>query len=196
MQQDTPLLLETIKIENGEIFDLPYHQTRSDRSRRSLFGSTDTLPLSSVIHAPSHGLFRCRILYGREIHSVEYIPYVPKTIQTLQIVSADIEYDHKYADRSELETLLRQYQDSDDILIEKEGYLTDTSIANIAFYDGKQWVTPEIPLLHGTIRQKLLDSGFLMTAKIKKEEIDNYAHVALMNAMIGFKILKHCTIRK
>jgi 4-amino-4-deoxychorismate lyase len=189
MPSDT-LLLETIRIENGDIYNLPYHQARSDRSRKVLFGTTDTLSLSSVIQPPSDGLYRCRILYGREVHSVEYTPYLPKKIQRLQIISSDISYDHKYADRSGLEALLQQCRDSDDILIEKEGYLTDTSIANIAFYNGKQWLTPETPLLHGTMRQSLIDSGFLQTAKIKKEEIESYSHVALMNAMIGFKILK------
>jgi 4-amino-4-deoxychorismate lyase len=40
------------------------------------------------------------------------------------------------------------------------------------------------------MRAKLLDVGFLHTRKIKKEDLKNYTQVALMNAMIGFKILK------
>ena len=86
--------------------------------------------------------------------------------------------------------LLSAHSDVDEILIEKDGYLTDTSIANIAFYDGEQWVTPAIPLLKGTMRQKLLDEGFLQTRNIKKEELTHYTQVALTNAMIGFKNLK------
>jgi len=53
----------------------------------------------------------------------------------------------------------------------------------------KQWFTPEEPLLQGTMRAKLLDEDFLQTRQIKKSDLKNYTHVALMNAMIGFKVL-------
>ena len=116
-------------------------------------------------------------------------------MHTLKVVTSDIIYNYKYANREELNILLQKQHDADEIIIEKEGYLTDTTIANIAFYDGKQWFTPEKPLLKGTMRAKLLDEGFLHTRKIKKEEISDYTHVALMNAMIGFKILNNFTIK-
>ena len=80
------------------------------------------------------------------------------------------------------------------MIIEKKGYLCDTTIANIAFFDGKQWFTPTHPLLKGTMRQKLLDEGFLETKKIKKDNLSDYSQVALINAMIGFKILKHINL--
>ena len=190
-----PLLLETIKIEDGEVSNLSYHQARCDESRKALFNLTDRLDLSSLIQAPPKGLYRCRILYDEKIHSIEYIPYSPKEIHTLKIIASDLEYDHKYANRDALNKLLQTQPDVDDILIEKHGYLTDTTIANIAFYDGKQWFTPEKPLLKGTMRAKLLDVGFLHTKKIKKEDLKNYTQVALMNAMIGFKILNNFTIK-
>jgi 4-amino-4-deoxychorismate lyase len=196
MKKTSSLLLETIKIEDGEVFNLSYHQARCDKSRKALFHTTDKLDLSSLIQAPLQGLYRCRILYDDKIHSIEYIPYSPKEIHTIKIISSDLKYDHKYANRDTLNKLLQLDPDADDILIEQEGYLTDTTIANIAFYDGKQWFTPEKPLLKGTMRAKLLDEGFLHTRKIKKEEIDKYTQVALMNAMIGFKILNNFSIQK
>ena len=194
MSDSSSLLLETIKIEDGEVFNLPYHQARCDRSRQSLFTATDILDLASYIKAPPKGLYRCRILYDKEIHSVEYIPYIPKEIHQLKIISSDIIYDYKYADRKELNTLLQKEKGMDEIIIEKEGYLTDTTIANIAFYNGVQWVTPAQPLLEGTMREKLLYERFLHKKEIRKEDLDKYTHVALMNAMIGFKILNNFTI--
>jgi len=184
-----PLLLETIRIEDGEVYDLSYHQTRCDQSRQILFGSTDRLDLSSLIDAPKSGLYRCRIVYGISLHSIEYIPYVPKEISSLRIVSSDIDYSFKYADRTALEALLASNKDVDEVIIEKNGYLTDTTITNIAFYDGGEWFTPEVPLLKGTMRAKLIDQGFLKTKNIKREDIEKYTKVALMNAMIGFKII-------
>ncbi|WP_373031074.1 aminotransferase class IV family protein [Sulfurovum sp.] len=191
----TPLLLETIKIEDGEVHNLSYHQDRCTKSRQKLFQSKDVLDLSSIIVAPKVGLYRCRILYGKKVHSIEYIPYTPKEIQTLKIVSSDIEYNLKYANRDALNTLLESNKDVDEVIIEKDGYLTDTTISNIAFFDGKQWLTPEKPLLQGTMRAKLIDEGFLQPKEIKQADLQNYSQVALMNAMIGFKILKIDTIQ-
>jgi len=192
---DSPsLLLETIKIEEGEIANLPYHQDRCDQSRQTLFQSSNRLLLSSIIQPPQIGLYRCRILYAEELHSVKYIPYVPKEINSLKIVTSQIDYPLKYANRYALNALLEANKDVDEVIIEKEGYLTDITIANIAFYDGKQWFTPENPLLKGTMRAKLIDEGFLQKREIRKEDLDNYTQVALINAMIGFKILNHFNI--
>ncbi len=188
-QSKTPLLLETIRIEEGKIHNLGYHQQRCDKSRQLLFNSHDILDLSSYIDAPKSGLYRCRILYAEHLHSIEYIPYTPKEIQSLRIVSSEIEYSLKYANRDALNALLESNKDVDEVIIEKKGYLTDTTISNIAFFDGEQWVTPEKPLLEGTMRAKLIDEGFLHPKQISKEDLKNYSQVALMNAMIGFKIL-------
>ena len=195
MQSVSPLLLETIKIEEGEIFNLPYHQARFDHSRKTLFNAEDTLSLFRIIEAPQKGLYRCRILYDTKIRSIEYIPYTPKEIHTLRVIPSDIEYAYKYADRKTFDTLLKENSDVDEIIIEKEGLLTDTTISNIAFYDGKKWITPAKPLLQGTMRSKLIDEGFLTTTDITKETLDRYTQVALINAMIGFKILNNFDIR-
>jgi len=193
-QSSAPLLLETIKIEDGEIHNLRYHQNRCTKSRQRLFHSSDVLDLSSIIDAPKVGLYRCRILYGESLHSIEYIPYIPKKIQTLKIVPSDVEYSLKYANRDALNALLESNKDVDEVIIEKDGYLSDTTISNIAFFDGKQWVTPAKPLLEGTMRAKLIDEGFLKPKEIKREDLHHYSQVALMNAMIGFKIINDIKI--
>ena len=115
------LLLETIKIENGHIENLFYHQIRFDKSRRELFNITDKTDLASLIKVPDNKLYRCRIVYDKEIHTVEYIPYKEKKIQKLKIVTSDINYNYKYANRKELNTLLEQESGFDEIIIEKEG---------------------------------------------------------------------------
>ena len=189
-----PLLLETIKIENGEVFNLPYHQKRFDKSRLDLFGDTAVIDLSTVIEAPKKDLYRCRILYDTQIHSTEYISYQTKVIRTLKVVPAHIEYPYKYVNRDAFDTLQQNYPDFDEIIIEKDGLITDTTIANLAFYDGMYWLTPETPLLQGTMRAKLLDEKVIIKAPIQKKDLGKYTHVALMNAMIGFKILNNPTI--
>jgi len=191
-----PLLLETIKVEDGEVHNLSYHQERFEKSRKELFGLEDNMVLSSVIEAPPKGLYRCRILYHKTIHTIDYIPYLPKEIHRLKIVSSNISYSYKYADRTPLNDLLEKEKHYDEVIIEKEGLLTDTTIANIAFYDGEQWVTPAKPLLEGTMRAKLLDEGYLYKKEIKREDLKAYRRVALMNSMLGFKILNDFSIEQ
>ena len=194
--RSSDLLLETIKCKDGLFHHLEYHQKRVDKSRRDLFGSTDTLDLLSVLKAPDEKLYRCRVRYSQTIASIEYIPYRPKEIKTLKVVPADFTYDYKFADRHVLDRLLKENPEADDIIIEKEGLITDTTIANIALFDGTQWVTPKKPLLEGTMRAYLLDQGFLQPKDIPSDTLQRYEKVALMNAMLGFKILSHINILK
>ena len=149
-----------------------------------------------MLKAPDEKLYRCRVLYAQTIESIEYIPYIPKKIKTLKVVPVDFTYDYKFADRSELDKLLKENPEADDVIIEKEGLITDTTIANIALFDGEQWFTPRKPLLEGTMRAYLIDQGFLQLKDIPSDSLDSYEKVALMNAMLGFKILNHTNILK
>ena len=194
MTNPHPLLLETIKIEEGKIYNLSYHQKRCDKSRLDLYQTAEPLSLQSFINPPTTGCYRCRILYNTKFQSIEYIPYQEKEIKTLKIINTSLKYDYKYANRDALSSLCKKHPEVDDILIEHHDIIKDTSIANIAFYDGDSWFTPAKPLLKGTMRAKLLEQGFLQKKTIKKSDLHHYSHVALMNAMLGFKILKNITI--
>jgi len=81
----------------------------------------------------------------------------------------------------------------DDILIVRRGLLTDTSIANIALFDGKDWFTPKLPLLRGTCRTALIDSGIIKEKNIRPEELSSYSFVRLFNAMIKWGALELST---
>jgi len=190
----TKLLFETIKIENGQIENIEWHNRRCNRSRAELFNAKARLNLETFITPPPTGLYRCRVTYKEDIQSIEYIPYTPKIFHKFTIVKSQIEYAYKYDNREELNNLQKLYKD--EIIIEKDGFLTDTSIANIAFYNGQEWVTPKTPLLKGTMRAKLLHNKLLVPKNIKKEELQNFSHFALMNAMIGFQIQKNININK
>ncbi|CAA6798870.1 MAG: Aminodeoxychorismate lyase (EC [uncultured Sulfurovum sp.] len=187
------MLFETIKVEDGEVFNLEWHNKRFNKGRTELFKTSSTLDLIEYITPPQIGLYRCKIIYNKEVQSVEYFPYEAKNLQSFKVVNSQIDYTYKYTDRSILQELAQK--NYDEIIIEKDGFLTDTSIANIAFYDGKDWLTPTTPLLEGTTRARLIDEGFLKLSNIKKENIKNYSYFSLMNAMIGFRIQKSVAIQ-
>ncbi|MCK5854068.1 MAG: aminotransferase class IV [Sulfurovaceae bacterium] len=187
------MFIETIKILNGKIYNIKWHNYRCNRTRQDFFNISKPLYLQQHIEAPPKGLFRCRILYAKEIISIEYLPYQPKKFKNFNIIQSNIEYNYKYAKRELLEQLKKGINPHNEVIIEKNGLLTDTSIANIAFYDGKNWLTPKTPLLEGTMRMKLLENGFLKEQEIKSDKLKHFLNFALMNAMIGFQIQKSIT---
>ena len=185
--------LETIKIVDGQIFNLEYHQKRYESVLAAL-GAKEVQNLKEFINPPEWGLYRCRLLY--DIHSVEvtFHEYKKREISTLKVIfENEIEYVHKSTARQKIDTLFEQREECDDILIIKELYVTDTSIANIAFQTSEgEWITPKNPLLKGTTRARLLDEGKLTERDIKVHELRSFSKVALLNAMIDFDILDRC----
>jgi 4-amino-4-deoxychorismate lyase len=179
-------LLETIKAVDGEILHLKYHQDRLNRSMAAL-GYDAHYELKELLDPPETGSYRCRVVYDNHTIDICYLPYSTKKIRSLKVVHDDtIEYALKYHNRDALNTLFQQRAQCDDVLIIKNGYVTDSTIANVAFYDGKRWLTPKNPLLKGTTRQRLLDSSWLVERAIKVTELKNYQQSALFNALMGF----------
>ena len=93
------------------------------------------------------------------------------------------DYRYKYADRKVLEQLFAQRGDADDILITRNGWITDTSIANIAFRKGDRWYTPSFPLLAGTSWKRLVAADVLIPRPIHQKDIDRYDAFKVFNAM-------------
>jgi 4-amino-4-deoxychorismate lyase len=186
------LCFETIKLIDGKLLNLEYHQKRVDKTR-SDFGFKDILVLKKEIKEyPKKGIYRLRVEYGKEIKSFTCKEYKKREIKTFKLVYSDISYEHKYSDRDELNALL--VENYDDIIIVKNGLLCDTSIANIALYIDEVWVTPKKPLLLGTTRARLLDEGFLICADLRVEDFIKTEKFAIMIALIGFKIISRMDI--
>jgi len=180
-------LIESVKVQNRQLYNIEAHNDRIAFSRRAVFALEDRIDLRDHILLPDtldSGLYKCRIIYEREVQKVEYIPYTPKPVRALRIVHNDaIQYEHKFLNRSCIEDLL-QGSDADDILIVRQGFVTDTSYANIVFFDGNNWVTPARPLLFGTKRQVLLERGVIRQADISYTDLKQFIRAALINAMI------------
>jgi 4-amino-4-deoxychorismate lyase len=113
--------------------------------------------------------------------------YARNRVNSLRLVDGgNLDYQYKYAVRTHIDQLFRQRQNCDDVLIIKHGLITDTSYANVAFYDGVHWYTPATPLLAGTKRQELLDQDKLIRRDISPSDVANFSHCIVFNAMLGF----------
>jgi 4-amino-4-deoxychorismate lyase len=185
------LLFESIKIINSRVYNIIHHNNRLNESRKRLFNRTDLIDLNAVINIPERireGLFKCRIIYSEEILRIEFEPYIYRDVKSLKLVYDDsINYRYKYQDRNALNKLLQLKDDCDDILIIKNGFVTDTSYSNIAFFDGGKWVTPSTPLLCGTKREFLLKEGFIHEEEIKTRDIRFFNKAVLLNAFYDFE---------
>lgn len=65
--------------------------------------------------------------------------------------------------------------------------ITDTSYSNVAFFDGRKYVTPDTFLLNGTRRQYLLGAGVLTERRITPSDLGGFERVVLINAMLGIE---------
>ncbi|MCF8224218.1 MAG: aminotransferase class IV [Bacteroidales bacterium] len=182
-------LIETIKVKNGKVYNLDYHSARFNRSRKEIFNTGPSIDLANKITVPEYalqGLFKCRIEYDEQIRNIDFIRYNPRRVRTLRLVEADhIDYSYKYLDRSGIEELAEQNNECDDILMIKDGMITDTSYANIIVRgDDNIWYTPSSYMLRGTKRELLLNAGLIREKDISPASLKRYRELRLINSML------------
>lgn len=186
--------IETIRIEGGKIWNLPYHQQRLNRTMAHFWPEVTAIDLEEIHkEAPlTKEKTKVRVVYDKDgVKDVSFAEYHPLNIHSLRLVACDdIDYSYKSADRSQLQKLKEQRGDCDEIIIVKDGLLTDTSYSNIALFDGEHWYTPKHPLLKGTMRQSLMDQGLLVEKDVRANDIQNFQKVSLLNAMMPLGFLE------
>lgn len=188
--------IETIRIDNGKVCNLSYHERRLNDTRTHFWQGSTLLQLADRIKPDRKtGIYKARIVYGETgIEEISYSPYNIRHVQSLAVIRTDdIDYTYKSTDREALNRLFAQRGGCDDILIVRQGLLTDTSIANIALHDGTFWYTPAQPLLKGTKRAQLLDEGILLEKELGIEDLSAFSKIRLFNAMIDWGELELST---
>ena len=185
-------LLETIRVENGIAENLYLHLERMKKSfqylyKRELHFNLELI-VSNLAKKYNKGLKKCRVVYNEKEISADITDYKIRNIKTVKLVESNtIDYSFKYENRNPIENLLVKRGSNDDIIIVKNGMITDSSYANLLFFDGKNWVTPSEPLLSGVQRQKLLDEKKIITRVITPGDLKYFRKVRFINAMIRFE---------
>ncbi len=181
--------IETIKLLGGQFSNLEYHQSRLDRTLENYFPG-EKIDLAREIQPPPNmdrALYKCRVVYSNKINSVQINPYDLKKIDSIKVIRDDlISYSYKFENR---DCFLRHLRNSGgtEILIVKNGLITDTSYSNIVFCNCNSFFTPAKPLLKGTKRESLLKQGRILEKDITPEEIYNYEYLYLINSMIDLE---------
>lgn len=185
-QEIAQVYFETIKCDDYEVFNLEYHTNRVANT----IGLN--INLQEYIYPPSNELLRCKLIYDENsVLEVNYFPYTKKSINSFKLIYDDeIDYSKKYLNRDYLDKLYEKREIADEIIIVKDGLITDTTIANIAIYLNNIWVTPKTPLLKGTTRARYLKEEKIFEKDISIGDLKKATKIALMNAMIDFDVLE------
>lgn len=182
--------IETIRAEHGVVGPLELHQERVDRTLRD-WGAECTIDLGETLEAfvpPPYPIARVRVEYDLAgVLQVSFFEYTIKKIRNIRLVDIGArDYRYKYADREWIHSLVRN-SGCDEVIMIRDHCITDASIANLAFYNGSEWITSDTPLLEGTGRQYLLETGIIHQAPIRQDDLHQFERLKLINAMIPWK---------
>lgn len=178
--------IESIRFEHGQFHLLDLHQARIDRTFASFFPRAVPHQLDQILPTiDREDKVKCRVVYDVRDYHAEWMPYQPRLIRKVQMVEVgSFDYAFKYADRSTIQDWVNRSA-ADDIIMIKNGFVTDSSYANLAFFDGKDWLTPRRPLLNGVRRQHLIGQDLLFEADIRAGDLARFDRACLINAMLG-----------
>ena len=180
-------LFESLCVQQGRILHEERHRLRFQKTYQNFFGHPPAFDLLDSIDLPQsfcQGIVKLKISYNETGRQLDFQHYHMQQIQSLRLVPTnDLDYTCKYTEREKLDALFALREGCDDVLIVRKGWITDSYYANVVFFDGKDWWTPERPLLEGTCRARLLANGIIKTTPLQVEDLKNFLGIKLINAM-------------
>ncbi|MFV0599991.1 MAG: aminotransferase class IV [Bacteroidales bacterium] len=180
-----PKFIESLKLVGERFSNIELHQQRIDLTSK-VFSINSKIELKdiSIPNFNDDLVRKCRIIYSKDDFSVSFSEYKQRKIENLKVVFDDtIDYSYKFENRDRLNSLFEDRGGCSDIIIVKNGCLTDTSFSNIVLFDGDKYFTPSSFLLNGTMRQKLIRDKIIFEKEIKLEDIHSFKKLYLINAL-------------
>jgi para-aminobenzoate synthetase/4-amino-4-deoxychorismate lyase len=192
-------LIETMRWSSDDGFHLLHrHLERLGSSARYFDIPLDPAEVRAALRAAVAGITgarRVRLLLSRagEIRvEVSDLPPPGKVVAAIDyhpVDSADVFLYHKTTNRSLYDQARSRHPEAEDVvLVNEDGEITETTIANIAALIEGVWLTPpvECGLLPGTYRAELLASGRLTEARLSPLDLKTASSVARLNALRGW----------
>ena len=181
--------IESIKVEDQEVFLLDLHQKRVNETFKH-FGKEGSVDLGKTfknLNVDEDGLYKLRIVYDLDKNiKTQLIPYAIPEIDDFQLVENNcFDYPFKFEERKEFEKMKTQAK-AEEIIIVKNNHITDTSYTNLLFLKGKEWFAPSTYLLNGIQRQHLLKNKKVKEAEITLQNLREFSHFQLINALNDF----------
>ena len=178
--------IESICFKENRYQLLDLHQERINATFSQFFPKHLPIELRDLLPELSGNEKRkVRLVYDASQYKVQVQPYNQKKIDALKLIADDkIHYPYKFENRDQINRLLNQCPDFDDIIIIVDDCITESSYANLIFWNGQRWITPATYLLNGVKRQHLLNNNEIFESIIHPEDIALFEKVSLINAML------------
>ena len=195
--------IETLLVKNGEIQNLEYHLDRIKKTYKYFKWKINKLGMENGEWRINdelkikNGEWRIRITYNQYgIQKIETFPIKERSFKKFKVVEINFDYKFKYKNRNQFSILNSKFSIYDELILVKNNLITDTTISNLAFFTGKEWITPKYPLLKGTKREELIQKGVLKEENIHISDLKYFKKMAMINAILGFLEIKDYDIIK
>lgn len=182
-------------LETGEVFLLDRHLRRLRQSARHFSFKYDAEKVKEAIdHASPRRPASLRLLLSRSGEvEVASGPLPAGHFQRLKLSTGSVNSKdpflyHKTTNRDIYEEARRGCAaDTDVLLVNERGELTETTITNIAVFRAGAWVTPALScgLLPGVFRAELLARGDIVEGIIHPEDLNSSDPIRCFNALRG-----------
>ncbi|MCF8361994.1 MAG: aminotransferase class IV [Prolixibacteraceae bacterium] len=183
-------IVESIRIENKKLQNIDLHNERFQKARKTMFNESDYVNLEKHLEIPANisgKRYKCRVTYDGNSLLYTIKQYYQRPVHSLRIVHINhIDYPIKTDNREQLDNAFALRNGCDDIIIVKNGFITDAWAANIILFNGNEWHTPSTPLIRGTQREYLIRSQQISVKDITEKDLGKYSKIKLVNAMIDF----------
>lgn len=190
-------LLETMHVEDGRVWLLDRHLDRLSRSAAyfSFVCNSPDIRQAIMNAAPRGGNpSRLRLLLSRAgEYELDAGPMPQENPRRLRLSSVRVDSKnpflyHKTTNRGVYDEARREFDLQTDVLLANErGEITETTIANIAVRRGGRWVTPLVScgLLAGVMRAELLSAGEIVEGVVHASGLAGGESVLCFNALRG-----------
>lgn len=175
---------ETIKIKNGKIQHIAWHQKRIEETCEAFYSKKNRWNLSELIPPlplESNEIYKFNFYYNASDFDTQLSIYKKKKIQNFIYLQTDYKYPYKSCNRQFFNDLSKT---ETEYIFTQSGNITDTTYSNLAFFDGDKWWTPDSCLLNGTTRQRLIHENQLRVKSIKRKDLNEFKKFCLINAML------------
>ena len=193
-------LLETLALVNGDYRHAALHLARL-ASAAAHFGFANAgaagLPLTDLATRHPQGAWRVRLLLDVRGQARAEAFALPGSLAQVQLQLADRPLLEAHSEFTRFKTTRRAHYDAftptepgvfDTVLWNEQGEITECTRGNVAMLIDGRWVTPPLAcgLLGGVARALALQSGQLVEAVVRVDELDRAQGWAFLNSLRGW----------